>query len=104
MHEDNQDDCSLEPTANNAYQDQPFIDNNKGEEIWAELESTSKHWATSKTMWFNIGVTAIGVSQAILPFAQPFVNPRTFGLLTTAIGVANLALRTVTKDEIKPNE
>lgn len=85
------------------HQNEPANKDYQGEPIWAATKDTSKHWARSKTMWFNIGVTAIGVSQAVLPFAQPFVNPRTFGLLTTAIGVANMALRATTTDKINSN-
>lgn len=85
-------------------QDQPLNEHYQGEQIWAKTENTSKPWFRSKTMLFNIGVTAVGVSQAVLPFAQPFVNPRTFGLLTTAIGVANMALRGITRDEIHRND
>ncbi len=91
MAQDNQAHASSDQTTNEAYQDQ----------VWTEVSSTSKPWFKSKTMLFNIGVTAIGVSQAVLPFAQPFVNPRTFGLLTTAVGVANMALRGMTRDEIQ---
>ena len=83
---------------------QPLSEQYQDEKIWAETENTSKHWLRSKTMWFNIGVTAIGVSQAVLPFAQPFVNPRVFGLLTTGIGIANMALRAATSDEIRGND
>ncbi len=85
-------------------QDQPLNEHYQSEQIWAETENTSKHWLRSKTMWFNIGVTAVGVSQAVLPFAQPFVNPRIFGLLTTGIGIANMALRAATSDEIRGND
>lgn len=94
MDPDNQAHESLDQPTNEAYQDQ----------IWTEVSNTSKPWYQSKTILFNIGVTAIGVSQAVLPFAQPFVKPRTFGLLTTAIGVANMALRGITHDEIRGND
>ena len=87
-----------------SYQELPLSEQYQDEQIWAENENTSKHWLRSKTMWFNIGVTAVGVSQAVLPFAQPFVNPRVFGLLTTGIGIANMALRAATSDEIRGND
>lgn len=103
MTTDNQTN-DLEQPSNEQYQSQPANEYDQGEQIWAETENTSKHWLRSKTMWFNIGVTAIGVSQAVLPFAQPFVNPRVFGLLTTGIGIANMALRATTSDEIRGND
>lgn len=95
MAQDNQAHATLDQPNNEAYQD---------DKVWTEVSSTSKPWFKSKTMLFNIGVTAIGVSQAVLPFARPFVNPRTFGLLTTAVGVANMALRGITRDEIHGND
>ncbi|MBS9780619.1 MAG: hypothetical protein KGV51_08335 [Moraxellaceae bacterium] len=60
----------------------------------------SKHWSQSKTMWFNAGVTALGVASTVLPFAKPFIKPRHYGILTTAIGVGNMLLRSVTKEKI----
>ncbi len=64
------------------------------------LEETGKHWSKSKTMWFNAGVTALGVASTILPFAKPFIKPKHYGILTTAIGVGNMLLRAVTKDKL----
>lgn len=92
-----------EINTDHALNEQPTAPNYQ-EQIWTEVSSTSKNWKQSKTMWFNIGVTAVGVSQAVLPFAQPFVNPRVFGLLTTGIGIANMALRAATSDEIRGND
>ncbi|MDN3441094.1 hypothetical protein QL898_05575 [Psychrobacter sp. APC 3279] len=86
-----------------SYQEQPSNEQYQ-DQIWTEVSNTSKPWYRSKTMLFNIGVTAIGVSQAVLPFAQPFVNPRTYGLLTTAVGVANMALRGITRDGIQRDD
>ena len=81
---------------------QDFDEPNSDGQIFGTLENKSKHWTRSKTMWFNIGVTAVGVGSAVLPFTQPFINPRTFSLLTTAVGMANMALRAVTTVEIQP--
>lgn len=86
-----------------SYQEQPSNEQYQ-DQIWTEVSNTSKPWYRSKTMLFNIGVTAIGVSQAVLPFARPFVNPRTYGLLTTAVGVANMALRGITRDGIQRDD
>lgn len=104
MTDRHQTDGVLEQPLTEDYHAQASNEKYQDEQIWAETENTSKHWLRSKTMWFNIGVTAIGVSQAVLPFAQPFVNPRVFGLLTTGIGIANMALRAATSDEIRGND
>ena len=102
MTDDNQN--APQQPFNENHQDQRFIDSNQGVQIWAETLDTSKSWKQSKTMWFNIGVTVIGVGTTLLPFAQPFIKPRTFGLLTTAIGIANMALRAATTDKINSND
>lgn len=103
MTTDNQTN-DLEQPSNETYQEQPANEYDQGEQIWAETENTSKPWFRSKTMWLNIGVTAVGIGSAVLPFTQPFINPRTFSLLTTAIGVANMTLRATTSAEIRSND
>ena len=66
-----------------------------------------KWWAVSKTLWFNFGVTALGVAWAVfpvadsvLPFAKPFMTPEAFALATAVIGAGNVALRTMTKTQL----
>lgn len=60
----------------------------------------SKPWYQSKTMWFNLAVTGLGIASSAVPFLKPFVNPKTFGMLTTAVGMGNMALRAVTNTAI----
>ncbi|WP_230660513.1 hypothetical protein [Psychrobacter sp. I-STPA10] len=70
-------------------------------------KTPTKWWAKSKTMWFNIGVTAMGIAgvvfpmaDSVLPYAEPFINAETFGLLTAIIGAGNVLLRTMTQSKI----
>lgn len=62
-----------------------------------------KHWTKSKTMWFNIVVTTLGVATSILPYAEPFLTPQIFGVLTAVIGAGNMILRSITKEAITGN-
>lgn len=103
MTDRHQADGVLEQPSTEDYHDQ-ISNEHYQDQIWTEVSNTSKPWYRSKTILFNIGATAIGVSQAVLPFARPFVNPRTFGLLTTAVGVANMALRGITSDGIQRDD
>lgn len=66
-----------------------------------------KWWAKSKTLWFNLGITVMGVAGAVLPladsvlpFAKPFMTPEAFALATAVIGAGNVALRTMTKTQL----
>ncbi len=61
----------------------------------------AKPWWQSKTMWLNLAVTGLGVASTVVPVLRPFVNARTFGMITTGIGVANTVLRMVTHKPIK---
>ncbi len=61
----------------------------------------AKPWWQSKTMWLNLAVTGLGVASTVVPVLRPFVNARTFGMITTGIGVANTVLRMVTGKPIK---
>lgn len=72
-----------------------------------QQKPAKKWWAVSKTVWFNLGVTALGVAGAVfpvadsvLPFAKPFMTPETFAVATAVIGAGNVALRTMTKTQL----
>ncbi len=60
-----------------------------------------KKWYQSKTMLLNLAVTGLGVASTVVPALRPFVNPRTFSLITTGLGVANTVLRMTTNKPIK---
>ncbi len=60
-----------------------------------------KKWYQSKTLLLNLAVTGLGVASTVVPALRPFVNPRTFSLLTTGLGMANTILRMTTHKPIK---
>ncbi len=60
-----------------------------------------KKWYQSKTMLLNLAVTGLGVASTVVPALRPFVNPRTFSLITTGLGMANTILRMTTNQPIK---
>ena len=60
-----------------------------------------KHWYESKTMWFNVAVTAGAVVSGVLPLLitiQPFLTPVGYSAVFMATSIVNIVLRTVTKD------
>ncbi len=70
-------------------------------------EPTSKWWVRSKTVWFNVGVTLLGVVSAlfpiadsVMPFAKPYISPETFAVLTAIIGAGNVILRAKTQAKL----
>lgn len=73
-----------------------------------EPPKTDKNWwVRSKTVWFNVGVTALGVAAAlfpiadsVMPFAKPYMSQETFALLTAIIGAGNVVLRAKTQTKL----
>lgn len=65
--------------------------------------SEPKPWYKSKTVWLNGAVVAVGMATAAEPHIRPFVSAEAFGLITAGIGIANAALRFVTKKPIGTN-
>ena len=53
-----------------------------------------KKWAKSKTMWVGFGVGMLGLIQATMETSP--MDPQYQGLITGAIGVAMMGLRTIT--------
>lgn len=54
-----------------------------------------KKWLKSRTMWVGFGVGMLGVLQATAETAP--LDPQFQGLVTGAIGVLMMGLRTITK-------
>lgn len=73
-----------------------------------EPPKTDKNWwVRSKTVWFNVGVTVLGVAAAlfpiadsVMPFAKPYMSQETFALLTAIIGAGNVILRAKTQTKL----
>lgn len=62
-----------------------------------------KHWLNSKTIFFNLAVSAVGVwslLEGYLINAKALVEPETYGLLLLVVGIAGVALRVVTTTAI----
>ena len=62
-----------------------------------------KPWYKSKTVWFNValvGGAAVGGLAGLFPALQPYMTPKVFVIWTTLIGVANVGLRSMTRDAI----
>lgn len=72
---------------------------------------TNKNWwVRSKTVWFNVGVTALGVAGAlfpvadmVLPYAKPFLSPHVYAIAMAVIGAGNVVLRARTQTKLTTN-
>ena len=59
-----------------------------------------KPWWESKTIWLNVLVGVVGVVEAATDALKPVLPPETLGGLVTAVALANVVLRTVTKTPV----
>ena len=64
-------------------------------------------WVRSKTVWFNVGVTALGVAGAlfpvadmVLPYFKPFLSPHVYAVAMAVIGAGNVVLRAKTQTKL----
>lgn len=58
-----------------------------------------KHWLNSKTILFNLAVSAVGVwslLEGYLVNAKPVLSTEQYGLLLLVVGLIGVALRVVT--------
>jgi hypothetical protein len=82
------------------------------ENISEEKKTTLKDAATtiftkghkSKTIWFAYGLIGFGILQEILPQVESMIPPQWYGMLTSATGVAVMALRYVTTTSLDDKE
>lgn len=58
----------------------------------------------SKTIWFAYGLIGFGILQEILPQVEAMIPPQWYGMITSATGVAVMALRYVTTTSLDDKE
>jgi len=54
-----------------------------------------KPWYKSKTIWFNTVMAALTVVASSLDMFQSSLSPTTYAAISMFVGVANVALRTI---------
>lgn len=60
----------------------------------------TKRWYKSKTVWLNVATAVAGAGPLVANFTG-LVEPFTYALLLTAVGVANVALRFITTQGVE---
>lgn len=60
-----------------------------------------KHWYQSKTIWFNLIITAMTLATAATPSLETLMMPEVYGVLATGVAFINAILRLVTGKPIK---
>jgi hypothetical protein len=61
-------------------------------------------WCKSRTVLFGFVVTLLGALQTYLPNIQEYIAPKTYGLLTAAIGITVIVLRFLTTVPLKQKQ
>ena len=68
--------------------------------IGKKLKRTpSKAWYRSKTIWLNLAAFVSGVTPLLMNF-EGLVEPITYALLLTFLGILNVGLRIITEEGI----
>lgn len=60
-----------------------------------------KAWYESKTIWFNLIITAMTLATAATPSLEALMTPEAYGVLATGVAFINAILRLVTGKPIK---
>ncbi|ERL56157.1 hypothetical protein [Psychrobacter aquaticus] len=63
--------------------------------------SEPKHWYESKTIWFNLIITAMTLATAATPSLEQYMNAEVYGVIATGVAFINAVLRLVTGQPIK---
>lgn len=64
------------------------------------MTTTPKPWWESKTIWLNVLVGVVGVVEASTDVLKPLLPADVVGGLVTAVALANVVLRAVTKTPV----
>ena len=65
------------------------------------LSPEPKHWYESKTIWFNLIITAMTLATAATPSLEALMTPEVYGVLATGVAFINAILRLLTGKPIK---
>lgn len=60
------------------------------------VQSPSKPWWASRTLWFNAAIAALAAAEANFGLLQPLLPANTYAVLTAVLAIGNAVLRVVT--------
>ena len=68
---------------------------------YGQVTAEPKHWYQSKTIWFNLIVTAATLASSATPSLEALMTPEVYGVLATGVAFINAILRLLTGKPIK---
>jgi len=68
---------------------------------YGQITPEPKHWYQSKTIWFNLIITAMTLATAATPSLEALMTPEVYGVLATGVAFINALLRLMTGQPIK---
>lgn len=68
---------------------------------YGQVKAEPKHWYQSKTIWFNLIITAMTLATSATPSLETLMTPEVYGVLATGVAFINAILRLLTGKPIK---
>jgi hypothetical protein len=68
---------------------------------YGQVKAEPKHWYESKTIWFNLIITAMTLATSATPNLEALMTPEVYGVLATGVAFINAILRLLTGKPIK---
>lgn len=68
---------------------------------YGQVKAEPKHWYQSKTIWFNLIVTAATLASSAIPALEQHMSAEVYGVIASGIAFLNAILRLVTGKPIK---
>jgi hypothetical protein len=69
-----------------------------------QIKPPNKNWYQSKTIWFNLIVTAATLATSATPSLEMHMTPEVYGAIASGVAFINALLRIVTGKPIKGSE
>ena len=68
---------------------------------YGQVKTEPKHWYQSKTIWFNLIVTAATLASSATPALEQYMSAEVYGVIASGVSFINAILRLVTGKPIK---
>ncbi|MGP5167358.1 hypothetical protein ACTXJ2_08370 [Psychrobacter alimentarius] len=68
---------------------------------YGQVKAEPKHWYQSKTIWFNLIVTAATLASSATPALEQHMSAEVYGVIASGVSFVNAILRLVTGKPIK---
>lgn len=68
---------------------------------YGQVKAEPKHWYQSKTIWFNLIVTAATLASSATPALEQHMSAEVYGVIASGVSFINAILRLITGKPIK---